>query len=538
MLASLRPHCSPYTTHPFFLVAMKLHSLAIAVLLGCASVSAAVAANPPAAAQHGAGIAWFQGDVDAAFAAAKAANKPLFLYWGASGCPPCNQVKATIFNRQSFIERSRSFVPVYVDGDSPSAQKIGARFKVSGYPTMILFRPDGSEVTRLPGEVDVNRYLQVLTAGISANHTVEQLLPLAKSSPDKLSADDWRLLSFYTWDGSEQHLVPAKEIAATLLSLAAVSKDEDSALRLQWRGWLALDEAEQAKTTISSEQRAKIAFFLGKKSWVRENADLVSNAGELYSLLSAKAPAEEKQALQKVTEAALRQLIDDATLSRADRIGAIDGLLTLTRADLGKGALPPALTALVKEKVAQIEASTTDSYERQSVVSAAAHTLGNAGLAEESDNLLKAELKRSHSPYYFMLSLAGNAKKRGDIAGTLSWYEQAYQAAKGPATRLQWGATYLNGLLELAPADEARIEQVAASVLGEFGKMPDAFYDRNRNVIERTGRKLLAWNLDGKHAQAFARVQAQVDAICAKLPKTDAERATCKGILPAAKEQL
>jgi len=29
------------------------------------------------------GIEWFDGDVDAAFAAAKAANKPVFLYWDA-----------------------------------------------------------------------------------------------------------------------------------------------------------------------------------------------------------------------------------------------------------------------------------------------------------------------------------------------------------------------------------------------------------------------------------------------------------------------
>ncbi|MDH5177988.1 MAG: thioredoxin family protein, partial [Gammaproteobacteria bacterium] len=43
------------------------------------------------------GIDWFKGDVDAAFAAAKAANKPVFLYWSAEWCPPCAQIKTTIF---------------------------------------------------------------------------------------------------------------------------------------------------------------------------------------------------------------------------------------------------------------------------------------------------------------------------------------------------------------------------------------------------------------------------------------------------------
>ena len=87
-----------------------------------ASATGAAPASSATASAHADGIAWRKGDVDAAFVAAKADHKPLFLYWGAVWCPPCNQVKATLFNRQDFIERSRFFVPVYIDGDSPSAQ--------------------------------------------------------------------------------------------------------------------------------------------------------------------------------------------------------------------------------------------------------------------------------------------------------------------------------------------------------------------------------------------------------------------------------
>ncbi|MCK7510191.1 MAG: thioredoxin domain-containing protein [Desulfobacterales bacterium] len=65
----------------------------------------------------------------------------MFLYWGAEWCPPCAQIKSTIFNKREFQERSRLFVPVYLDGDTPSAQKHGERFGVVGYPTMILFQP-------------------------------------------------------------------------------------------------------------------------------------------------------------------------------------------------------------------------------------------------------------------------------------------------------------------------------------------------------------------------------------------------------------
>src|ERR1700690_3761417 len=136
-----------------------------------ATVSLLPVATSTVATPADGGIDWQKSarkeDIDAAFAAARAGNKPLFLYWGAVWCPPWNQVKATIFNRQDFIDRSRFFVPVYLDGDSPSAQQLGARFKVSGYPTMILFKPDGSEITRLPGEVDSDQYMRVLAMGMN-----------------------------------------------------------------------------------------------------------------------------------------------------------------------------------------------------------------------------------------------------------------------------------------------------------------------------------------------------------------------------------
>lgn len=135
------------------------------------------------------GIDWFQGDVDAAFAAAKAAPKPLFLYWGAEWCPPCAQIKATIFNRREFQERSRLFVPVYLDGDVPSAQKQAERFGVVGYPTMILFRPDGTEITRLPGGVDIERYAKVLDVALADARPVKDIVAAATSGAE-LSRND------------------------------------------------------------------------------------------------------------------------------------------------------------------------------------------------------------------------------------------------------------------------------------------------------------------------------------------------------------
>jgi hypothetical protein len=120
-------------------------------------------------------------------------------------------VKATLFNRMDFIERSRAFVPVYIDGDSPGAQKLGKRFRVSGYPTMVLFTADGTELTRLPGEVDAQQYTQVLTLGMNAQRPVKTVLADAKAGGKGLTPNDWKLLAFYSWETDEQQVVPKDE---------------------------------------------------------------------------------------------------------------------------------------------------------------------------------------------------------------------------------------------------------------------------------------------------------------------------------------
>src|SRR5262245_50609801 len=197
---------------------------ALLALTGCnrkapAPESAPASGAAPTAAAHlPEGIAWFDGDVDAAFAAAKAAGKPLFLYWGAEWCPPCAQIKATIFNRREFQERSRLFVPVYLDGDTPSAQKHGEEFGVVGYPTMILFRSDGKEITRLPGGVDVTRYATILDVALADARPAADLVSAARAG-EELTQNDWRLLAYHSWGTDEGRTIDTADRIATFRML-------------------------------------------------------------------------------------------------------------------------------------------------------------------------------------------------------------------------------------------------------------------------------------------------------------------------------
>jgi len=223
----------------------------------------------------------------------------------------------------------------------------------------------------------------------------------------------------------------------------------------------------------------------------------------------------------------LATLVADPSLSTADRLTVIIAQVEVARVDDEKGELPAPLLASVRSEVARADRATADPYARQAVISTAADALAEAGLLAESDALLTSELTRSHSPYYYMLGLAANAKKRGDKVGALGWYERAYAAADGPATRLQWGASYVSALVDLSPQDAPRIEAAATHVIGELEARPDTFFGRNQRSLERIGKKLTAWNKDKQHNDSLQRIRTQMAGVCRKLPAGDAARGVC-----------
>jgi hypothetical protein len=208
--------------------------------------------------------------------------------------------------------------------------------------------------------------------------------------------------------------------------------------------------------------------------------------------------------------------------------------VSLARLDRGKDALPEEILTSVREHVARADKSTTDHYERHAVISAAADILAGAGLLDESDGLLKSEMKRSHSPYYLLLQLAANAKLRGDMPRALDWYEQAHKSAVGSATRLQWGVTYVNAIVDLAPQDETRLALGVQRLLKETGKMQDAFYERNRRSLEKMLGKLAVWNKEQAHEEAVRKIYAQIRGMCDKLRRQDPQRSSCEALLESA----
>lgn len=419
-----------------------------------------------------AAIEWLSGGLDAAFALARAQQRPLFLYWGAVWCPPCNRVKAKIFARDEFIQRSRAVLCHHLDGDSAGAQALAARYQLRSYPTLVLYTPDGAEITRLPCELDGELFVAAFDAALAvhaAGSNAAQVLQAGLSGERALSADEWALLSHYSWDTDEGQLLGGRDLAATLAALAGASAgvDADAAVRLRLHAQLAAGSADAA-SLLAVFSDARLA---------RSNMDILGNSG--VNLIKIASRREE---LVAALSGAAAQWADDFWLSAPDRLTAVRLQMRLTR------LLSPTqgLQEQVRQRVEEALAESTDPYERHTLVNTAVSALNDAGLSAQAEQVLLAELSRSHSPYYFMLSLASSAKRRGDTAGVLDWYEKAWQAAVGPATRLQWGVTYLINLIELAPQDAARIARAEQGLQADIAAAgPDAHQQRNRTQLQK-----------------------------------------------------
>jgi hypothetical protein len=133
-----------------------------------------------------------------------------------------------------------------------------------------------------------------------------------------------------------------------------------------------------------------------------------------------------------------------------------------------------------------------------------------------------------------MSQLGSHARKLGRNDDSLRWYRLAFEKSEGPATRLQWGASYLGALVDLAPQDAARIEKTAAQMLAEAAKDKGAFDGRSARAMQRMSTRLVAWNADGKRTAPIKRLQAQLDGICPKVDAAQGQRAACQALLRAA----
>lgn len=470
------------------------------------------------------GIDWFKGDVDAAFAAAQASNKPVLLYWGAQWCPPCKQLKSAVFSRPDFIEKSKLFVAVYLDGDLPDAQKWGDVFRVTGYPTVVVFKPDRTEITRIAGNMDLSLYAGVLDDALGDVRPVRDVVALAVKGGAPLNAADCRRLAYNAFDLDDDGVFDPAQLLAAFENAAHLCPADLAKERARFAVLAASQAATLQAEAINAGGKAdkklaaltlRVNELLGNEPLAMANADALRGLPKEFYLGA-------RQTLPQVAPEIRARImrVADATTANpqfapADQLAAQLMKVRVAKAYSRDDKTPTDVRSVALSTAQKMLDVKMEPYVRAGVVNSAINIYIALDDWERARDLLALEATTSNTPHYYIGDLADVEEHLGNKERSLQLLAEAYQKAKGPASRFQWGYNYLDGLLRLQPEDTATIEKVGAEVLAELDG-PNRVHRRTLSRLSRLDKTLREWNNDPKRNAVVARFRNQVAAACGK----------------------
>jgi protein disulfide-isomerase len=487
------------------------------------------------------GIAWFNGDVNAAFATAKSSGKPVLLYWGAQWCPPCKQLKSAVFNRPDFIEKSKLFVAVYLDGDLPDAQKFGDEFRVTGYPTVVVLKSDRTEITRIAGNMDLSLYAGVLDNALGDVRPVKDVIDIAVKGEGPLAADDCRRLAYHAFGLEDDGVFPAARLQSAFENAARTCPAELSRERAR----LHIRAAEQAtirqKDTIAKGSKAdksltvaivRVNELLADQKLAMANADALRGLrGEFFlaarQTLPQLAPTLRQRWMTTADAATANQ-----DFAPADQLAAQLMKITAAKAFAVDGKVPTDVRSVALATASKMLAVQQEAYVRAGVVNSAINIYIALDDWERARDLLSLEATTSNTPHYYIGDLADVEEHLGNTQRSVELLAEAYAQAKGPASRFQWGYQYLEGLLRLTPDDLPTIEKVGLEVIAELDG-PNRIHRRTLSRLNKLDQKLRDWNNSAARAAVTAKLRASVLSACQKSKVDGATSAGCVTPPPA-----
>jgi thiol-disulfide isomerase/thioredoxin len=486
------------------------------------------------------GVAWYSGSLPDAFALAKRAGRPVLLFWGAEWCPFCHTLKATVFARPDFIAKTRLFVPVYLDGDDAGAQSWGEQFGVLGYPTLLVLDGDRHEIVRLGAGRDVSEYATVLDAALEDLQPIDALLPLALSGK-ALTADECRRLAYNGWD---LDTLEPQGYGARAAQLQAAAQACPQALERANLTIYAASFASRAESAAAEGERSapsarlaelidQVGGILGQPDVALATAPALMSLDDSFFQAARAGNAAQALTLRDRYIATMSRAAGAARFVVADQLGFIDAKIDALKS-LAKphARLPAAVVAAADRRIDTALAAEHSPYVRPGLVNASLNILEDSDQYAKAYQIAKAEIARSETPYYYQADLAEVAEKLGHKDEAIHLLDLAYHGARGPATRFQWGALYLGGLLRMAPDQTERIQDAGLQVLGELDG-PDRIAARARVRLAVLDRELRAWNAaaHGGHADVLQALHTRTQQICVKIPSAQPERATCDTFL-------
>lgn len=510
--------------------APAVQTTAPALPVASAASSASVATTPASPAEHHLAAPWFDGTPERAFAQAKKDGALVFLYWGAAWCPPCNELKAQVFNKPNFPDLVSGFVPVYLDGDTPDAQRLGEEFAISGYPTVLILSPEKEELLRLGGSLDAEEVERALAAVRSRGQTFRAALDRVEAK--KATDADCGLLAHAAWELLPEEQWPAakimKSVAAAIEICPAKLERERALLASTLVGMAAVGHEDAAAKPVVEDVKKKIQnyfdiMFANENTVWAARAFVNNRAGDVASWLEGKKPTPMNAGWKA-------KWVESTKWIREHKDASVDTRLSSHVPQLEfeehLNADKPISEETKKVIVAAAEKADADAkspYERHAVVTGIAYLLRKAGYADRAKAMLLAEAEKTDTPFYYYSSLAAQEKALGRPDEARKWSRKARESANGRATRLQWIAQDVQMNAKPTNDDERKyLLGLADEFYALATTLDDGFLGRNKTRAGQIRKALDALQVDevkalyAKHKVACDKLSEAPKEACRK----------------------
>jgi thioredoxin-related protein len=123
----------------------------------------------------------YQSDLRSAQEVARAEKKPLLVEFYKAGCSWCKKMDDSTFTDKIIIELSDKIIFLKLDAGIDSINS--KQFGVTYYPTVILFKSDGSEIDRLVGYYPPADFYNEIQLYLQGRETLEDYLSRLQDEP-------------------------------------------------------------------------------------------------------------------------------------------------------------------------------------------------------------------------------------------------------------------------------------------------------------------------------------------------------------------
>lgn len=110
-------------------------------------------------------VAW-RPSYEAAVAEAKDSAKPIFLYFGAKWCAPCNQMDRDTWSDSEVGQVMREVVPVKLDYDVRANRERFDELHGAGLPSYLILTANGKVIATGAGYRSPDEFIKWLTDGL------------------------------------------------------------------------------------------------------------------------------------------------------------------------------------------------------------------------------------------------------------------------------------------------------------------------------------------------------------------------------------